>query len=35
MEGILIVMLAYLLINWLISLLMNLYNRRLLARGWR
>jgi His/Glu/Gln/Arg/opine family amino acid ABC transporter permease subunit len=35
MEGILIVMLAYLLINWLISLFMNLYNRRLLARGWR
>lgn len=35
MEGILIVMLAYLVINWLISLFMNLYNRRLLARGWR
>lgn len=35
MEGILIVMLAYLLINWVISLIMNLYNRRLLAKGAR
>ncbi|TCT08670.1 ABC transporter permease subunit [Paralcaligenes ureilyticus] len=35
MEGILIVMLAYLMINWLISLIMNIYNRRLLARGAR
>lgn len=35
MEGILIVMLAYLLINWVISLLMNIYNRRLLATGAR
>ncbi|MEO6986343.1 MAG: ABC transporter permease subunit [Paralcaligenes sp.] len=35
MEGILIVMLAYLLINWLISLVMNIYNRRLLATGAR
>lgn len=35
MEGILIVMVAYLLLNWLISLLMNIYNRRLLARGKR
>lgn len=35
MEGILIVMLAYLLLNWLISLGMNIYNRRLLAKGAR
>lgn len=35
MEGILIVMLAYLAINWIISLVMNLYNRRLLTRGMR
>lgn len=35
MEGILIVMVAYLLLNWLISLLMNIYNRRLLAQGAR
>ena len=35
MEGILIVMLAYLAINWLVSLVMNLYNRRLLAKGAR
>ncbi|NYT37970.1 ABC transporter permease subunit [Allopusillimonas soli] len=35
MEGILFVMVAYLLINWLISLFMNMYNRRLLARGQR
>ncbi|NYT61003.1 ABC transporter permease subunit [Alcaligenaceae bacterium] len=35
MEGILIVMVAYLLLNWLISLLMNIYNRRLLAKGLR
>lgn len=33
MEGILFVMVAYLLINWFISLLLNLYNRRLLATG--
>ena len=35
MEGILFVMIAYLVINWIISLCMNLYNRRLLARGAR
>jgi His/Glu/Gln/Arg/opine family amino acid ABC transporter permease subunit len=35
MEGILIVMVAYLLINWFVSLLMNLYNRRLIAQGTR
>lgn len=35
LEGILIVMGAYLVLNWLISGLVNLYNRRLLARGAR
>ncbi len=35
MEGILIVMVAYLALNWVISLVMNLYNRRLMAQGAR